>query len=262
VRTLVEKIFLQNLDQVTLTIPECQDEQLSMEQQMTRDSLTAQMNAAKEAGFTKVAAAIESELLRPSREKKAKTMLEAKKKVIEEIGAKLLTRNERWLWEGWLPTSYLIEARHNSFESYVFDRPTLSILELVYKVKNLGVFDSLSIRTPEKGKSDPVLFGHFDGNTYLLARWGESDAYMIDMNQIKTGLKARFWNEVMNGFGGWILALSILIGLLCILGGFSTNGHLVPKIVLIKFFGKGAVIGTVFLLVALAIRRRCWYAFR
>ncbi len=71
--------------------------------------------------------------------------------------------------------------------SYGYDLVPPDVLEIIAQRKN--IFTYLEIRTPEKAKSDPVLFGIRDlGDkkvTYLLARWSESR--LLSFEEVKKG---------------------------------------------------------------------------
>src|SRR3972149_1910468 len=59
-------------------------------------------------------------------------------------------------------------------------------------------FANLIIATPERiaPSFDPALFGQRSGLTFLLARWGESDASLLSFKDITRRVRGRFHRRV------------------------------------------------------------------
>lgn len=117
-----------------------------------------------------------------------------------------ISQADQEVWEEWLPTGYvngdsvtldsITGGRSWKYYDYHEGIP-MSIRDLIIEVSPF--FSFLEIRTPERQPiqvMDPVLFGHIqypNGNhdVLLLARWSESDANFVSLDDIKHIIKAR-----------------------------------------------------------------------
>ena len=105
-----------------------------------------------------------------------------------------LPDHELAVWCAWLPTEY------RRFGSYEFDQPPIHVLEAWARLEDANMFDVFAIRTPETHmpypQTDPALFGIQEEGEgveryWLLARWAESDEFLISFEEIKQQLKER-----------------------------------------------------------------------
>jgi hypothetical protein len=97
-----------------------------------------------------------------------------------------LTASEELTWRQFLPAAYVNSHRDGlglyraqKWSEYCFDKIPLPILKELETARNLGLFDCIVIRTPERNQSDPVAIGyHLMPNKairhFLICRWGES----------------------------------------------------------------------------------------
>lgn len=171
-------------------LPKIEEEE-SLDSQINRSALETQLEAAQKAGLIAVSMRIMIQLSKPERDRErelARLKNEAKTKYLEQVGATRLSKKDYEVWCGWLPREY----RDGVLSSqYAYDTPPLRVMEMIGKLKEMELFDSLTVRTPEKAQTDPALFGRLGMQWYLLAQWGESDESLIGFEQIKSGVKAR-----------------------------------------------------------------------
>lgn len=109
-----------------------------------------------------------------------------------------MTKNEVLIWGVWLPMTYKDRSdRHNEYErqlsEYGFDQIPGHVLKLWKKYKEQKLFQRFEIWTPENPRPDPILVGINGESSYLLARWGESDANLVSFEDIKREIMRR-WN--------------------------------------------------------------------
>jgi hypothetical protein len=112
-----------------------------------------------------------------------------------EIITAPLSDTELAIWREWLPTAYRGEQE---LKEYIFDVIPVPILQLIQEWKKADVFDLFEIRTPEKHKPDPALFGIRGHKSWLLARWAESDDQIVSFDEIKRRLRPRVWGYRRN----------------------------------------------------------------
>jgi len=162
---------------------------------------------------------------------KAQVELLSKEKVTIERGGLItsppLSEDEITIWRAWLPTVYTSDETRGgvSLGRYSFDRVPLLVLKIWREHERKATFESYEIWTPESIEyPDPVLVGKLGNNTYLLARWGESDASLVSFDDIKRRLARRGGKSpgVSGGdeFVGMVMfavLLSILFGLVFML---------------------------------------------
>lgn len=110
------------------------------------------------------------------------------------ISTPALTEVELLLWRTWLPTVYTEDHTDQRFrfESYHFDMIPLPVLKQWQKHKESGLFEHFEIWTPEHIHEDPVLVGMNGTTVHMLARWGESDANLLSLDDIKTEIVKRW----------------------------------------------------------------------
>jgi hypothetical protein len=174
-----------------------------------------------------------------------------------------LSGTDRTAWEQWLPMPYFSSVEGISSEQLRLLSPNDKVrllseyqyyegvpqhIRLLMK-EVLPIFTRLEIRTPEKQPvriQDPVLFGHieFPGRpsvVYALARWGESDANLITLDEIKSILRLRnlrFDGGFAFAFGALGCILSLFLGLgLAIMGVLTTLDAFVWYLLLPSTFG-------------------------
>lgn len=131
-----------------------------------------------------------------------------------------LSDTELDAWRTYLPTSYrmkfvrmgddvaLVFPGRKPWDNlfgmgeYEFDRVPKEVLEIMDRAKSIWKFDWLEILTPEKEKSrqDPVLIGGLGNRVFLLARWAESAAYMLDLSELPERARRI---ERIKYVGGW-----------------------------------------------------------
>jgi hypothetical protein len=88
-----------------------------------------------------------------------------------------ISYKEAIIWEVWLPCRYseTRSSQGRTLREYSFDQIPLEVLEEWDIAKQLQLFKSFAIMTPETKVPDPILIGiGKDGREYLIARWGES----------------------------------------------------------------------------------------
>ncbi len=84
---------------------------------------------------------------------------------------KRISDEELKIWTIFLPTAYT----DDNLAYYLYDIIPTEVLQDWKLVKDLGLFESFEIRTPEIPQpQDPILIGICRGARYLIARWGES----------------------------------------------------------------------------------------
>ncbi len=105
-----------------------------------------------------------------------------------EITTAPLNDTELVIWREWLPTAYRGEQE---LKEYIFDIIPVPVLQLIQEWRRADIFDLFEIRTPEKHKPDPALFGIRDNRCWLLARWAESDFQIVSFDEIKRRLIPR-----------------------------------------------------------------------
>jgi hypothetical protein len=115
----------------------------------------------------------------------------------EIMGLSPLTLDEGLMWTRYLPTRY----SDYQFKDFVFSDIPTDILQLYKTCKEQRLFESYSIRTPEKQKSDPILIGNSEYKSYLLARWGES---LLPIDKIKKIVR---WRQFRDNGGLFTLIL-------------------------------------------------------
>lgn len=152
------------------------------------------------------------ELLR-SRETKAGE-LNKRKELCKELGLKIqeqlsestlispdmfckrLSDEELKVWAFFLPTVYAGDQLKN----YQYDTIPTEVLQDWKLVKDLGLFESFEIRTPElQLRQDPILIGVRQGARYLIARWGESLAPFEEIRK-KVGIALQLAEERINAY--------------------------------------------------------------
>lgn len=112
-----------------------------------------------------------------------------------------LNAQELAVWRQWLPRSYeKWELRY-----YEYDRIPVPVMEQWAELKKARVFQEFEIRTPERVRPDPALFGHRDGKVWLIARWAESDERLISFEEIAQQVRKR-----VKGILKWTLATAIV----------------------------------------------------
>lgn len=120
-----------------------------------------------------------------------------------------LTQDEITIWNAWLPTRYF-DTKYGMKDSwaldYSFDRVPAPVIKKWQAHKAAGDFESYEIWTPERTPVfvDPILVGINGSTLHLIARWGESDANLVTLDDIKAKLVRR-WNN------GW-LPSSLYVG--------------------------------------------------
>lgn len=107
-----------------------------------------------------------------------------------------MSKAELLIWGAWLPTAYLDHPNEDIGEKklseYEFDRIPSPVLKIWKHHKDAKNFERFEIWTPEDARPDPILIG-VNGNTrHLLARWGESDANLVSLDDIKHELVRRW----------------------------------------------------------------------
>lgn len=108
----------------------------------------------------------------------------------EVMGLSPMTMDEMIMWSTYLPTRYNV----HDFKNFVFSDVPMDVLQLYKTCKEQNLFQSYSIRTPEKQNSDPILIGETENHSYLLARWGES---LLSIKKIKRiTMRNINWNTV------------------------------------------------------------------
>lgn len=151
----------------------------SLEDEIREHELIAQRDAAARVGLTQVVATCEWRL--------------AQLRCARTIAFPLLTPREVSVWRRFLPMTYSsrITSKNQSsqffqpMESYAFDVPPLSVLELYASVQATQVFNHYEIWTPERPLPEPILVGYkkwlgqplgqpWPIGPFLLARWGEA----------------------------------------------------------------------------------------
>ena len=92
-----------------------------------------------------------------------------------DMFCKRLSDKELKIWRMFLPTT---SYRGDSLVDYRYDLIPTEVLQDWKLVKDLGLFESFEIQTPELKNPDPILIGiRKIGDKdirYLIARWGES----------------------------------------------------------------------------------------
>lgn len=110
----------------------------------------------------------------------------------EKVGFQRIAPAEMSIWKNFLPTEY---RRREDISRYLFDLIPQTVITEWESARLFGLFQSFSIRTPERESIlkrmeerplDPILVGWFDGDPYLISRWGES---LKSFSEIK----ARVW---------------------------------------------------------------------
>lgn len=136
------------------------------------------------------------------------------------MGLTPISNEELALWGKWLPTSYRTDVtRANMYdrpwEAYQFDPIPIAIRERIATIREQQLFEVLEIRTPEQTyiHEDPVFFGWIGSDAYLVARWAESDASLLTIDQLQQGIEVR---QRVGGwsFLGWLYAIPAAIVIL------------------------------------------------
>lgn len=133
-----------------------------------------------------------------------------------------MTPEEIAIWRLFLPTAYDFSyPKGHHWEgggTYNYDRIPYPVLEKWAKLVDDKVFDRFQIWTPEEQVTpDPVLVGYIGERCYMIARWAESDANLIDISGVKRFLFSKWF-----GWTDRFVFLGIMFGLAAILSGAAT----------------------------------------
>jgi len=125
------------------------------------------------------------------------------------LGSRPLAQWEMNIWQWWLPTRY--SDGHYGFSNYTYDEMPLEVMEHLPEWRKR--FANLIIATPERiaPSFDPALFGQRSGLTFLLARWGESDASLLSFKEIARRVRGRFRRRIFL-FSAPIVLLLVIVG--------------------------------------------------
>jgi hypothetical protein len=124
-------------------------------------------------------------------------LLEKPKLTIDPMSA-----DEKQIWNAFLPKTYEYypptdSSYGNKYDyrgggsavQYSFDRIPHPVLAKWNECVEQKLFDKYEIWTPEKvSMPDPVLVGYIGERCYMVARWAESDANLVDISTIKRKL--------------------------------------------------------------------------
>lgn len=132
----------------------------------------------------------------------------------ETFGYQRITRAQMRIWQIFLPKKY----EEDQLKEYSFDVIPRSVLLEWETAKDLGLFQSFSIRTPEEKltikrvlSEDPILIAWFYDMPYIISRWGKS---LKSFNEIKIRAWARKILEPVIGYTVLILSCCLNLWLI------------------------------------------------
>jgi hypothetical protein len=159
------------------------------------------------------------------------------------VSLPVMSKEEIAIWRAFLPNTYGTDYPNNAgtpISRYRFDRIPHSVLEQWAYCKDNELFNEYQIWTPEVAVVDPVLVGLCGENHHMIARWSESDANLLSLEDIK-GVLRRRWLFAWIPAPFIVLLATLVIGLIV-----ASAGHL-------PFLTVAAYVGAVASLIASAI---------